>query len=143
MQPQKNQPKKNQPQSDRLSPGTGQDLVNARRGVLVLLLTVGAVLLFGDFDAPAPARDPEATTAGIALALAAIALRRIASSPTLRPKTAAFLALGALVSAAGLGPLGLGVALQTDSREAGLLFTLAGLIFALRAPSPAAPPGPN
>lgn len=122
------------------APDAARGLQITHRGVLILLALTGTGLLLGDFDAPPPAPDPGVTTAGIGLALAAIALRRFASSPALAPTTAVFLSLGALVSAAGLGLLGVLIALQTDSRETGLFFTLAGLIFALRRPGGATPP---
>jgi hypothetical protein len=128
------------PQSEAPAPDAARGLQITHRCVLILLALTGTGLLLGDFDAPPPAPDPGATTAGIGLALAAIALRRFASSPALAPTTAVFLSLGALVSAAGLGLLGVLIALQTDSRETGLFFTLAGLIFALRRPAPATPP---
>ena len=122
------------------APDAERALQVTHRGVLILLVLMGSGLLLGDFDAPPPAPDPGVTTAGIGLALAAIALRRFASAPTLAPTMAVFLSLGALVSAAGLGLLGVLIALQTDSRETGLFFTLAGLIFALRRPGGATPP---
>jgi hypothetical protein len=118
-------------------------LRNAHRGVLALLVACGVAIGWADLPAPPPAPDPWTTTAGVGLALAAIVLRRFASSPIVRPSSATFLALGALFSSAGLGLLGARIAFQTDSDETGLLFTLAGLIFALRVPRPAAPPQPR
>ena len=79
---------------------------------------------------------PDHESAAVALALVAIVLRRFAASPVARPGTARFLALGSLLASAGLGLLGAGLAFETGARETGLLFTLAGLIFALRVPRP-------
>lgn len=115
----------------------GGRLPGARRGVLALLAAAGLAIAFGDFQTEPPPPDPLATTFAVSLALGAIVLRRFASSPMINPGTAGLLAGASLACAGGLGLLGLGVALAKDSSETGLLFTLAGLIFALR---PAPPP---
>ena len=111
-------------------------LRGTHRSVLFLLALSASILFLGTFDAPSPPPDPSATSAAIALALAAIILRRFASSSVIRVRNAFFLSLGALVSAAGLGILGALLAFETGSADTGLLFTLAGLIFALRSPRP-------
>jgi len=116
-------------------------LGGTHKAVLSLLALLALNLFLGDFDEPSPPPDPQATTAAVGLALAAILLRRFASSPIIRPSSAVFLSVGALVSAAGLGVLGTLLALETGSAETGLLFTLAGFIFALRIPRPLGVPG--
>ena len=114
-------------------------LRNTHRGVLILLGSMAALILLNDFGGQPPPPDPYGTSAAIALALVSIVLRRFASSSAVRPSTAISLALGALFAAAGLGLLGAYEALQSESSETGLLFVLAGFIFALRAPRPGAP----
>ncbi|MDE0886313.1 MAG: hypothetical protein OSB70_12370 [Myxococcota bacterium] len=113
------------------------------KAVLSLLTLLALNLFLGEFDEPSPPPDPQATTAAVGLALAAILLRRFASSPTIRPSSAVFLSVGALFSAAALGVLGTLLALESGSAETGLLFTLAGLIFALRVPRPFGARGPG
>jgi hypothetical protein len=125
------------------APAAGHVLRNTHRSVLILLAAAGGAIALGDLDAPAPDPEPHTTGAGLALALAAILLRRFASSATIHPGKALWLALASLIAAGCLGLLGGYVALQTGSSETGLLFTLAGFIFALRVPRPVAPHRPR
>ena len=112
-------------------------LPGARRAVLALLAATGLAIAFGGFQTEPPPPDPLATTLAVSLALGAIVLRRFASSAVISAGTAGRLAAASLACAGGLGLLGLGVAFAKDSSETGLLFALAGFIFALR---PAPPP---
>ena len=111
-------------------------LRNTHRGVLLLLGVCGVAIGVAGGSGPTPPPNPWTTTAAVGLALVAIVSRRFASSPVASPATTTFLAVGALLASAGLGLLGAAIAFQTGSRETGLLFTLAGLIFALRVPRP-------
>ena len=116
-------------------------LRNTHRGVLLLLVICGFAIGVAGEAGPSTPPHPWATTAAVGLALVAIVLRRFASSPVASQETTTRLAVGALVASGGLGLLGTAIAFQAGSREAGLLFTLAGLIFALRVPRPG--PGPE
>jgi drug/metabolite transporter (DMT)-like permease len=122
-------------------PAPSNALRNTHRGVLALLIGTGVVILLAEFSADPPPPNPSATTLAIALALGAIVLRRFTSSPVIRSRTATMLAIGSLLMSAALGLVGVFVAYQNQAGETGLLFTLAGLIFALRVPRPASPSG--
>jgi hypothetical protein len=114
---------------------TLQSMRRTQRIVLGWLAACTLLIVAHGFEGDEPAPDRVIATAGVLLALAAIVLRRVASSPTILARTALALRLGGLLACGALGVLGLYVAYGLDSPESGILFTLAGVIFALR-PSP-------
>jgi len=108
------------------------------RSVLALLGCCAIVTLLQGFPDEEPPPDRWVATVGVGLGLGSIVLRRLGASPVIRARSAALLLAASLVLAGGLGLLGAWTAWRDDATRTGLLFTLAGLIFALRPIAPAA-----
>jgi hypothetical protein len=108
---------------------------NTRRSVLGVLATCALLIFVHGFGGDEPPPDRLVATAAIVLALGAIVMRRVSTSPVIRPKTSIFLRLGALMTCAALGGLGVYLAYGLATPLSGILFTLAGIVFALR-PTP-------
>lgn len=109
---------------------------STRLSVLGGLAVCALLILTHGFEGEEPPPDRLMATAAVLLALGSVVLRRIGSSPAMRPQTAIFLHLGALMMCGALGLLGVYLAYGLASPQSGILFTLAGVIFALR-PTPA------
>jgi hypothetical protein len=102
------------------------------RSVLGLLVVCLIVIVSQGIEGDEPAPDRALATIGIGFGLTTIVLRRLGSSPTITLKTSLFLGLASLLSSAGLGGLGVYIAIAQAGPQTGLLFTFAGLIFAMR-----------
>jgi len=85
----------------------------------------------------APAGEIEGAYSWVALVLAATAIltRRTGIAPRTSLRSFIYASLASLVAAAGLGMLGLLVALKESQNTVGLLYTLAGALLVLRPPA--------
>jgi hypothetical protein len=106
------------------------------RGVQGILLLCALAIVSGGFpEASAPeAIDRIYSLAALGLAAGSILLRRSAASRGDDPRVAVGRSLGSLVLSAGLGLLGVVVALREGAGAIGLLYTLAGGFLSLRPP---------
>ncbi len=120
------------PQNDSL----GRSLKQARWSVLGLLVCCLGLILLRGFENPEPPPDRWLTTVAVLLALGTIVLGRFAASPGVDVRRAIWLMLAALVVAAALGLFGVYVAWADGDSMTGLLFSLAGIIFAIRPTRP-------
>jgi len=104
--------------------------------VLALLVACAAAIASSGFadQEPPPARW--VSVAGVGLGLGTILLRRLGASPATGPERASFLTAGALVLCGALGVLGVWLAYGQGSPRSGMLFTLAGAVFAARPAKP-------
>lgn len=107
-------------------------LKTAHRSVIALLVVCLVVIVSQGIEGDEPAPDRTLATLGIGLGLLTIVFRRIAAAPRVPLQTGLFLSLAALVTSAALGGLGVFIAAAEGGPETGLLFTVAGLIFAMR-----------
>ena len=113
-----------------------QLLRKLHRAVLILLGACALWIVFQGFNDPPSPPDQWILTLGVGLGLGTVILRRVGSSPKRPPQTALFLLMGALLLAGSLGLFGSWIAWSTGATQTGLLFTLAGLIFAIRPSRP-------
>lgn len=106
------------------------------RGVQGILLICALVIASGGLpDSATPDRiDRVYSLAALALAAGAILLRRSAVYRGGDPRLALGRSLGSLILSAGLGLLGVVVALREGAGSIGLLYTLAGGFLSLRPP---------
>jgi hypothetical protein len=104
------------------------------RSVLVLLALCALMIFARGFGGEEPPPDRLITVWAVGLALVGILLRRAGTSPQIQPRTALMFGLAGLVSSAALGLLGAYLAWTQGAAQTGLVYTLAGGIFALRAP---------
>jgi hypothetical protein len=114
-------------------------LGRSRISVLVLLGLCVVAIVAGGTEGEEPPPDRLLSSIGVGLGLCAIVLRRFAGSPAIALRSAVFLSLGSLLASAGLGALGVFMAFDRAAPETGLLFVLAGVIFALRPAAAVAP----
>ena len=115
-----------------------------RRAHRTTLLGLVACLLVTFFQPAATDAAPPPTLytlIAVGLALVSILFRQLGTSPRLTPRTRVLFTLGAFGVATALGVFGAGLALSSGARHTGLLFTLAAILFSLRPPPPAVPPG--
>lgn len=112
-------------------------LRRTRRSVFVLLACSAGAIVLGGFAGDEPPPDAVTTTAAIGLGLGTIVLRQLGGSPVIGARTRMFLLVGSLVCAGALGLLGVFVAWSAGGARTGILFTLAGVIFAARPHAPA------
>jgi hypothetical protein len=113
-----------------------QALGRVHRGVQVILLVCALVIASGGLSDPAShdGIDRIYSIAALGLAAGSILLRRSALSRSDDPRTAVGRSLGGLILSAGLGLLGVVVALREGAGSIGLLYTLAGGFLSLRPP---------
>lgn len=130
------------------SPPASEHPVNValRRAHRSILLVLGAcavvIALNPSTEADATADPPRNYVyAATALGIASIMTRRrqVASTPV-AARLHVRLSLASLVFAAGVGVVGVAAFMAGTSRNAALLFVLAGAIFGLRPPPPVMPP---
>lgn len=107
-------------------------LKQTRWSVLGLLACCVGVILLRGFASPDPPPDRWLTSIAVCLALATILLSRIAASPAVGPRRAIWLLLSSLVVSAAIGLLGVFVAWVEGGSRTGILFALAGVLFAIR-----------
>jgi hypothetical protein len=117
-------------------PPAEQTMHLTRRIVLALLAVCAVLIVVHGFAGEEPPPDREVATLGVLLALGSIVLRRVGGSPVIKPRTAFLLGMIGLLACGVLGLLGVYLAYSFDSPESGILFTLAGVIFALRPSQP-------
>jgi hypothetical protein len=106
------------------------------RGVQAILLVCALVIVSGGLSDPAAhdGIDRIYSIAALGLAAGSILLRRSALSRGGDPRTAVGRSLGGLILSAGLGLLGVVVAMREGAGSIGLLYTLAGGFLSLRPP---------
>jgi hypothetical protein len=107
-------------------------LRRTHRSVLFLLASCAVAIVLHGFAGDEPAPNRWLTTAGVGLGLGTVVTRRLGGSPVMALRSRFFFLLAALVFSAVLGLLGAWIAWATDGPETGLLFTVAGAIFAIR-----------
>jgi len=113
-----------------------QSLRRVHRGVQGILLVCALVIASAGLSEP-PAHDGIDriySIAALGLAAGSILLRRSAISRGNEPRLAVSRSLGSLILAAGLGLLGVVVAMREGAGSIGLLYTLAGGFLSLRPP---------
>lgn len=113
-------------------------LRHTHRSVLGLLATCAVVIVLHGFSGEEPPPDRLLTTVGVGIGLTTVVLRRLGGSPVVGLRASFFLLLGALLLAASLGLLGAWITWARNGPETGILFTLAGVIFAIRPGQPVA-----
>jgi hypothetical protein len=101
---------------------------------LCLLAICAGLILIAPSAEKQPPPDRLITTLCVSLALLTIVSRRLGASPRIASRAATLWLVGALLAAICLGLLGTFEALYRGGTQTGLLFTLAGLIFAARRP---------
>ncbi len=101
---------------------------------LCLLGVCAGLILIAPSAEKQPPPDRLITTLSVGSALVAIVSRRLGSSPRITGRSARRWLIAALLAASCLGLLGTFEALYHGGTQTGLLFTLAGLIFAVRRP---------
>jgi len=106
--------------------------------VLGLLATCAVLILLRGMPDDEPPPDRVIASLGVLLALGAVVLRRVGGSPAISPRSAVYFRLAGLLGCGALGVLGMHLAYGLGSPQSGLLFTLAGGIFALRPSQPTA-----
>jgi hypothetical protein len=129
------EPARPTPDSRPTRPGPATLLAGLRRtraSVLALLGVCAVVIALHGFDHPEPPPDRWATTLGVGLGLGTVVLRRLGASPRVGPRTGFLCMVASLALAGGLGLLGAWMAWRIDATRTGILFTLAGTIFAVR-----------
>jgi hypothetical protein len=107
-------------------------LKRTRWSVLGLLACCVGIILLRGFAIPDPPPDRWLTSVAVFLALGTIVLSRIAAAPGVDPRRAIWLLLSSLVVSAAIGVLGVFVAWEGGASRTGILFALAGVIFAIR-----------
>jgi hypothetical protein len=113
-----------------------QALRRVHRAVQGILLVCALVIVSGGLGEPA-ARDGIDriySVAALGLAAGSILLRRSAIARGDDPRVAVGRSLGGLILSAGLGILGVVVAMREGAGSIGLLYTLAGGFLSLRPP---------
>ncbi|MCG8592309.1 MAG: hypothetical protein MJE66_23700 [Proteobacteria bacterium] len=99
------------------------------------LATLGACLAFVALATQGDATPTrERTLAALALAAITILARRLAALAGPSAALRVGLLLGSFAAALGLAALGVGIAMQEEARQTGLLFVAAAVIFAIRPP---------
>jgi hypothetical protein len=114
-----------------------------RRAHLSTLLGLAACALVSFLQPGEPEAAPPPTfytLTAVALSAATIVSRQLGTSARLSPRARVTLTLTALGLATAIGLLGAYMAVAAGSRQPGLLFILAAVIFSLRPPPPAMPP---
>jgi hypothetical protein len=109
-------------------------LRRTHRSVLGLLAVCALVILAGGMSGEEPPPDRVMTVWAVGLALLGIVLRRISTSPRIQLRSALFFAVSSLLTCASLGLLAVWLAWTQGAAETALIYTLAGVIFALRPP---------
>jgi len=109
-----------------------------QRGVLATLALAFAGIALGTESGDLDALDRSYTMIALLLGIGSILARTWATNPRVAPVARVRLAIASLLIAASIGLLGVALAVRENEREAGLLFTLAGAILALRVPPIAA-----
>lgn len=102
------------------------------RLVALLLLAVSGLFVASQGLEADPGPDRLIASCAVGLAAAAIVLRRAAQAPSVRERSATLFGLAALGATVGLGLLGAWTAGHHGAGQTGLLFVLAGVIFAIR-----------
>lgn len=113
-----------------------QAVRRTHRSVLALLALCALMTLVRGFAGDEPPPDRITTAWALGLALFGILARRAATSPQLGPRLIVGFGLASLLASAALGLLGVYLAWTQDAVQTGLVYTLAGVIFALRPPPP-------
>jgi hypothetical protein len=115
--------------------GLNQSIRRVHRSVLVLLVACGVVVwLTAAADASEATPRPYVWGAVVFGGLA-ILLRPFGSGPVVRPKLVVARILISLISAAGVGLVGVASAVAGGPRTTAIAYVLAGAIFALRPPA--------
>ena len=116
--------------------GLNRSVARAHRSVLILLAGCAAVILLtGGADAMSETPRVYAYAATACGALA-ILTRPFRTGPIGNPKLLIARTLVSLVSAAGVGLVGVAAATAGSPRSTALVYVLAGAIFSLRPPRP-------
>jgi hypothetical protein len=117
------------------------------RSAIVSLALCAAGIGIVSLAGPGPAPDGEVGRiySWLALTLAAIAIltRRTGAGRARSVRRFVYAALASMVAAAGLGILGMLVALREAQNTVGLLYVLAGALLVLRPPAPLAASAPG
>jgi len=102
------------------------------RLVALLLLALSGLFAAAQGLETDPGPDRLTASCAVGLAVAAILLRRAAQTPSVGERSAALFGLAALGAPVALGLLGAWTAWYHAAGQTGLLFVLAGVIFAIR-----------
>lgn len=106
-------------------------LQGPRRFALVILTLLGLFSASRGLEAD-PGPDRLMAAGAVTLAAAAVVLRRIAQAPSIKDPSAEIFGRAALGASVGLGLLGAWAAWRHGAGQTGLLFVLAGVLFAIR-----------
>lgn len=102
-----------------------------------MLAAIGASALVAatsGFADTEPAPGQATTIAAVALGLACVVLRRLATSPMIGPRAEIFLDAAGLACGAALALLGAWIAIEQDAGRTGLAYAGGAFILCLRAP---------